>query len=213
MIIKGKVIDCVAKNGISAIVTMINSKTQEKKEITTNPDGTYEVIVDAGNTYAFTVSSPGHTLASKSVATTKKDAETERVIDFELCPPIVGDTFTLRNIYFDFDKFGLRNKSVEDLNQLVKVMKENPTMTIELGGHTDTRGDTDYNQKLSENRAKIAKDYLIKKGIDASRIQSRGFGELQTEISDAEISKLKGRKAKNGAHQQNRRTIVTVLTK
>ena len=90
-------------------------------------------------------------------------------------------------------------------------MKDHPTMIIELGGHTDTRGDASYNKVLSEKRAQVAKDYLVKNGIDASRIQTKGYGETSPEISDAEIKKISGFKAKNSAHQKNRRTIVKVI--
>jgi len=212
MVIKGKVIDGKTKNGISANLTVMDSKTNKKlHEIVTNPNGTYSVIVDAGNTYALTVTKDQYSIASQSLVTTKKDILTEKEVNFELFPPVQGETFTLRNIYFDFDKSDLRNTSVDELNKLVKIMKDHPTMVIELGGHTDTRGDASYNQILSEKRAQVAKDYLVKNGIDASRIQTKGYGETSPELSDAEIRKISGFKAKNSAHQKNRRTIVKVI--
>jgi outer membrane protein OmpA-like peptidoglycan-associated protein len=211
MIIKGSVKDCKTLSGLQANIIMTNSDTGEKKEFKSNPNGTYEVVVKAGESYAFTVSSPHYTLSSKSLSTSKKEGNTEKILNFELCPPEAGTDFTLRNIYFDFDKYGLRNKAQTDLDQLVKVMKENPNMIIELGGHTDSRGDAGYNKALSENRAEVARDYLVRKGIDAKRIYVRGYGESELEINDSEISKLRGRKAKNEAHQQNRRTVITVI--
>ncbi|MEX1001292.1 MAG: OmpA family protein [Crocinitomicaceae bacterium] len=211
LVISGKVIDGKTKNGISASITVINEDTKERTELITNPNGTYSIVLDAGSTYAFTVSGESYTLSSKSVSTTKKDSGTEKIVNFELYPPIEGDSFTLRNIYFDFDKYSLRDRSVEELNKLASIMTQNPGMIIELGGHTDTRGDSGYNQLLSKNRAQIAKDYLLKKGVDASRIKVKGYGESQPEISDAEIDQLKGRKAKNDAHQKNRRTVVKIL--
>ncbi|MBD3636299.1 MAG: PD40 domain-containing protein [Crocinitomicaceae bacterium] len=211
MIIKGHVKDCKTSSGIQANIVMVNNETGARREITSNPDGSYEVIVEAGESYAFTVSSPSYNIDSKSISTTRKDKNTERVVNFELCPPSQGSTFTLRNIYFDFDKYGLRDKSVADLNLLAQVMKENPNMIIELGGHTDTRGSSEYNEILSLNRAKVAKEYLVKKGIDPKRIYVRGYGEKEPEIPDSEIAKLQGRKAKNDAHQQNRRTVVTII--
>jgi outer membrane protein OmpA-like peptidoglycan-associated protein len=212
LLVSGKVIDGKSKSGISSNLVIINGNTNEKvKTIVTNPDGTYSVVLPAGETYAFTVSKEAYTIASESLITSKKDANNEIKVDFELFPPIAGEEFTLRNIFFDFDKSDLRDISVNELNNLVTVLKAHPTMVIELGGHTDTRGDAIYNQTLSESRAKIARDYLINKGIDASRIQTKGYGENKPEISDAEISKLRGWKAKNVAHQKNRRTIVKVI--
>jgi outer membrane protein OmpA-like peptidoglycan-associated protein len=191
---------------------IINKKTNKTvKEVVTNPDGTYSVLLPAGEDYAFTVSKESYTIASNSLNTTKKDANTEKTLDFELFPPVQGEEFTLRNIYFDFDKSNLRNLSVNELNNLVTLMKSHPTMVIELSGHTDTRGDEVYNQYLSESRAKVARDYLINKGIDKDRVQTKGYGETRVEISDAEIAKMRGWKAKNAAHQKNRRTIVKVI--
>lgn len=210
--ISGRVIDGKTKSGLSANISITNTKTNQNVDITTSPDGYYTAIVDAGYSYGMTATATEHyTISSKNISTTKKDAGTQKKVDFELFPPVQGESFTLRNIYFDFDKFGLRQQSVDELNKLVKVMQDHPTMVIELGGHTDTRGDSGYNQILSENRAKVAKDYLVKRGIDASRIQTKGYGESQPEISDAEIDKIKGRNAKNEAHQKNRRTVVTVI--
>lgn len=211
MILKGTVRDCNTNSGLQANIVMVNDDTGEKKEFRSNPDGSYEVIVDAGNSFAFTVSSPQYTIDSKTINTSKKEGKTERIVDFSLCPPTQNSEFTLNNIYFDFDKYGLRNQAQEDLNQLARVMKENPNMIIELGGHTDTRGDAAYNQILSEKRAKAAKDYLVAKGIDAKRIYVRGYGETEPAITDAEIAKIRGRKAKNEAHQKNRRTVVIII--
>ncbi|MCB9224738.1 MAG: OmpA family protein [Crocinitomicaceae bacterium] len=211
VVIKGKVTDGKTKSGIPAHITVTNTKSNKKIDLTSNPDGSYNLIVDAGNTYAMTVSGDSYTISSKTITIEKKQAGGEIVVNFELYPPVQGESFTLRNIYFDFDKYGLRDQSVDELNKLAKIMKDHPTMVIELGGHTDTRGDSNYNQILSENRAKVAKDYLVKKGIDASRIQTKGYGETQPEIPDSEIDKLNGRKEKNDAHQKNRRTVVTVI--
>ena len=211
VLIKGKVTDGKTKSGVSATITVMNQDTKERKEIMSNPDGTYSLVVNAGDTYEFTVTGDSYTITSEKVSTTKKEAGTEKEINFKLYPPVQGDSFVLRNIYFDFDKYTLRDKSVEELNRLATIMKNNPGMVIELGGHTDTRGDSNYNQQLSENRAQVAKDYLIKKGIDASRVKVKGYGETQPEIPDTEIDKIRGRKAKNDAHQQNRRTVVKVL--
>lgn len=214
LVIKGVVTDGKSKSGIPSDMTIVDVETNETvKQIVTNPDGTYSVVLAAGKKYGFTVTKPTYTIASETINTSKKDASTEIEQNFELFPPVQGEEFTLRNIYFDFDKSDLRDVSVTELNNLVKIMKDHPTMIIELAGHTDTRGDADYNQQLSERRAKIAKDYLVRKGIDKARIQTIGYGETKTEISDKAISQLKGWKAKNAAHQKNRRTIVKVIRK
>ena len=133
-------------------------------------------------------------------------------MDFELFPPSTGGTFVLRNIYFDFDQTDLRHKSVDELDKLVKIMIENPSLVIELGGHTDRRGSDEYNLELSRQRAEIAKQYLVSKGIDASGIKTKGYGESQPEIPGPEISNMKSHQEKEDAHQQNRRTVVTIIS-
>jgi len=147
------------------------------------------------------------------VKTRKSDSGTEHVIDLELFPPVAGGEFVLRNIYYTFNKSDLRNKSVEDLDLLIKVMNENPTIKIELGGHTDSRGPEWSNRRLSRERAEAAERYLISKNIDPSRITSKGYGEVKLQISDAEINQMSTYKEKEAAHQQNRRTIVTITSK
>lgn len=213
-VLKGTVVDGKTKVGISTNLSVINAKTNEKiSDIITNSDGSYSVILVPGVSYAITVSGNSYTIASKTLNSTKDDTNKEITMNFELYPPSAGVSFSLRNIYFDFDKADLRHKSVDELDKLVKFMKENPTVVIQLEGHTDRRGSAEYNQKLSEDRAEIAKAYLVSKGIDASRIKTVGYGESKPEVSGEEISNMKTSQEKEDAHQQNRRTVVTIISK
>ena len=105
----------------------------------------------------------------------------------------------------------MREESHTELDKLYELLAENTSLKIEIGGHTDTRGDADDNQKLSEGRAKAVYDYLVAKGIDASRLTYKGYGETQPKISDADIEKLASAKEKEAAHQQNRRTEYKIV--
>jgi len=212
-IVSGIVTDGKTKVGISANLSITNSKTNVKiTDIVTNSDGTYSAILVPGESYAITVSGQNYTIASKTLNSTKEDNNRELKIDFELFPPTAGGTFVLRNIYFDFDESTLRHTSVDELDKLVKIMVENPTLVIELGGHTDRRGADEYNMILSKQRAEIAKKYLTSKGIDASRIKTKGYGESKPEISGEAINSMKTHEEKEAAHQQNRRTVVTIIS-
>ena len=91
----------------------------------------------------------------------------------------VGETFILRNIFFDFDNARLFEESYPELNKLVQYMKENGSVKIEIGGHTDSMGSADYNEALSKTRARNVYDYLISKGIDKNRLSYKGYGESQ----------------------------------
>ena len=91
----------------------------------------------------------------------------------------VGASFILQNIFFDYDKSLLLQQSYNELRDLVDILNKYPKMRIEVGGHTDGRGSVDYNQRLSESRAKAVVDYLISKGIDMRRLQYKGYGKSQ----------------------------------
>lgn len=118
----------------------------------------------------------------------------------------VGQEITLNHIYYDFDEHYIREDAANDLDYLIVVMNEYPSMEVSLASHTDSRGETDYNRWLSRNRSKSAKQYLIEQGIEEYRITKiAGFGETQ-HVNDCydfvECSEEE--------HQRNRRTVVTI---
>ena len=117
-----------------------------------------------------------------------------------------GDVIELKNIYYDYDKYTIRKEAAQDLDDLILLMKTFPSMEIELSSHTDSRGTTEYNEKLSSSRANAAKKYLVRTGgIASSRIKAVGYGESRlrnhckkwVECSEYE-------------HQRNRRTEVFI---
>ena len=97
--------------------------------------------------------------------------------DLYLVPIEIGQVVRLNNVFFDFDKWDLRPESFVELDRVVKLMQENPTLEIEMSAHTDSYGSDDYNFKLSDNRARSVMEYIISKGIAAGRIISHGYGE------------------------------------
>ena len=92
---------------------------------------------------------------------------------------VTEDAIVIENIYFDFDKATIKQESTLSLNKIVEVLNNNPEMSIAINAHTDNKGSADYNQKLSERRAKSSYQYLINKGIVASRLSYKGYGESQ----------------------------------
>ena len=137
---------------------------------------------------------------------------------------------TLPNIFYDYDKATLKPESHVSLDGLVKTLKDNPKITIELRSHTDYRGNDDYNMKLSQERAKSCVDYLIEKGISANRLQAKGMGESEPKVVDEELVKqykyfkvgdvlteqyiIKlNKEQQEVANQINRRTDFSVLAK
>ncbi|MEH6307379.1 OmpA family protein [Olivibacter sp. CPCC 100613] len=117
-----------------------------------------------------------------------------------------GKTFRLDNIYYDFDKYNIRKDAAVILDGLVKILKDNPTLRIELSSHTDSRGRDKYNMTLSQKRAQAAVDYLVSRGIARDRMIAKGYGESKLLNRCAN-----GVKCSEAEHQLNRRTEFTVL--
>ncbi|GGI28629.1 OmpA family protein [Pedobacter mendelii] len=118
----------------------------------------------------------------------------------------VGKIIVLENIHYDFDKDNIRPDAAKILDGLVQIMRDNPTLEIELGSHTDSRGVDAYNLDLSQRRAKSAVNYLVSRGILRSRMTYRGYGEtkLLNRCSN-------GIKCTEEQHQANRRTEFMIL--
>jgi outer membrane protein OmpA-like peptidoglycan-associated protein len=123
-------------------------------------------------------------------------------LDVPLTKPATDIEVVLNNVFFEVDKFELQQNSLAELDKLVYLMKKFPFMKIEIGGHTDNTGDKVKNKTLSQNRAKSVKDYLISKGVDASRLSAIGYGDAKP-IAD--------NKTEQG-RAQNRRTVFKVTS-
>jgi len=127
--------------------------------------------------------------------------ETGYDMDFELTKIEKKKEIVLNNIYYDFDKATLRPESMEELNKLASMLKETPEVTVQISSHTDSRGDGNYNLKLSDRRAQAVVDYLIKQGTDKQRLIAKGYGEGNLLVPNAKTEEQ---------HQQNRRTTFRV---
>lgn len=120
--------------------------------------------------------------------------------------PIPEKDITLKNIYYDLDDTTLRAESFPELNKLVKILAENPSLAVEISSHTDSRGRTEYNDVLSRGRANSVVAYLVSKGIPGMRMEPKGYGErrlLNRCADDVACSE--------DEHQLNRRTTFKVL--
>ncbi|MDX1349289.1 MAG: OmpA family protein [Putridiphycobacter sp.] len=212
VIVSGQVKDKDNGGGLSSVITFMDANTNEKiYEVMPDANGNYMMVVETGRNYAITSTKAGYTLASENLVLRSEDEGKDYVVDFSMQRLEEGAEFVLRNIYFDFDKSTLRHESVDELNRLVKIMEENPTLRIELTGHTDSRGVTWYNNALSKRRSKVARDYLVSKGIASNRIETKGMGAKQLEVSDEAIENFATVREKEEGHQRNRRTVVKVI--
>lgn len=214
-ILKGIIRDARTLQPIEAKLELIDN---DKNELVTtlNSDsktGQYLVSLPAGKNYGISVKADGYLFHSENVDIPKSAGYKEYEKNIDLKKVEIGQTIVLRNIFFDYDKATLRDASRNELERLIKLLNENPTLRIEISGHTDTQGDATYNQKLSENRAKSVVEYLIKAGIDPKRLEYKGYGESMPQIPESDILKMKTKSEKEDAHQQNRRTEFKILSK
>jgi outer membrane protein OmpA-like peptidoglycan-associated protein/tetratricopeptide (TPR) repeat protein len=127
-------------------------------------------------------------------------------IEIKLRRVEIGATVLLQNIFYDFNQHTLRAESKPELDRVARVLEDNPSIRVELGAHTDSRGADDYNLRLSQRRAESAVNYLIRKGIARDRIVARGYGE-QRPVNAC----INGVECDEWAHQANRRTEIKVL--
>lgn len=114
-------------------------------------------------------------------------------------------------VYFGSDKWEILRESFPTLDSAVAFLDRMDHVVVETGDHTDSRGSEAYNLKLSENRARSIANHIAAKGIDASRVLAKGYGESQLLISDAEIAALSTEEEREEAHWSNRRTIVRII--
>ncbi|EAR02786.1 OmpA family protein [Maribacter sp. HTCC2170] len=166
-----------------ALVTLLDENNMKIKEMVANDDGTFLFEDLEGNT-KYTVKTTRQDYFDEEVGVSTKDNE---VVNTEVALRRLKEMIAVEDgirklktemIYFDFDKSYIRKDASEELDKLVQVMTEYPTMVIKIESHTDSRGARVYNKYLSEKRAKSTRAYIISKGIDANRIQSAiGYGE------------------------------------
>ncbi len=142
----------------------------------------------------------GTTPAKFDIALDKKQQYVEHL------PVKKGETMVLKDIYYDYNSYKLSSKAKKELDKLANHLKKNKNLKIELSSHTDSRGKKSYNLKLSKKRSAAAKNYLVKKGIEPSRIIAKGYGEskLRNNCKD-------GVKCSEKEHALNRRTEVKVI--
>lgn len=185
-----------------ASVFLYNPFTGKVKVLKTDADGMYKSVIDKQADYVVKALMPNFIAdCSPFPITLLKEGNTNMAPrDLLLDKLTVNKTFSIENIYYDFDKYKIRDDAKPELDKLVRIMNENP-VNVELGSHTDSRGSFAYNDKLSQNRAESAVKYIVNSGIDKTRIAAKGYGERNL------INKcFDGIKCSSAEHQANRRT-------
>lgn len=178
--VKGLVYDKEDKHPLAANFELIDLTNSQivVKSVSDRTKGDFLLCLPSGKNYALNVSAEGYLFHSENFTMTGNASETEpQRLDIAMQPVKVGETVVLRNIFFDTDSYVLKPESLAELEKLLQFLNKNSNIAIQILGHTDDVGSEQHNLDLSANRAKAVYDYLLNKGIVASRLSYQGFGE------------------------------------
>ncbi|TGD56975.1 OmpA family protein [Flavobacterium humi] len=213
--LEGQITDMETKEILSnAPVTLFDANFNETGKAVSDKDGGYHFDVTGGKKYYVRAEKENYNTKEAPVEIPNVTGKTNLPIALEkkIKEVTVGSdlakTFDIKIIYFDLDKAVIRKDAAVDLAKIVEVMKENPTMKIDVRSHTDSRQTNEYNQKLSDKRAKATIDWMVKNGISSDRITGKGYGESQLINRCAD-----GVDCSEEEHQLNRRSefIITAM--
>jgi len=191
----------------NARVTLSDASFKVIKTIYADLEGKYSFEVTCGKSYYVKAESKDYTPNELKATIPEKSGET--ALSLELDKPVkqiavgtdLAKTFGIEIIYFDLDKSDIRTDAAIDLAKIVDVMKEFPSIKVDVRSHTDSRQSQTYNKRLSEARAKSTVAWMVRQGIDASRISGKGYGETQLINKCAD-----GVQCSEKEHQKNRRS-------
>jgi outer membrane protein OmpA-like peptidoglycan-associated protein len=178
--LKGFISDSESNKPITADFQLFNLETGKLvvQSVSDETDGSFLVCLPSNATYALNVNKKDYLFHSEHFDLTAENTSKDPVIrDFRLQPIRTGEIVVMNNIFFDFDSDLLKNESLVELNKLIQLLADNPTMHIEIRGHTDNVGSPQYNRTLSEKRATSVFNYLINSEINKSRLSFRGYGD------------------------------------
>lgn len=199
---KGRVFDKETLKPLEAQFSLTDLETSVVvMDAVSNPDGSFLICIPEGKNYALNASRKGYLFYSENFTLQHGNFLKPFTKDVPLKPIKENEHFILKNVFFATASYELKPESQIELNLLVKLLNENPGMTIEISGHTDDVGSAESNQKLSENRALAVKNYLVAKGIAPERLESAGYGETQSVVPNSSETN----------RAQNRRTEIKVL--
>lgn len=206
VLVRGRVLNKKTNEPIEADIAYEDLTTGKELGIARSTPGTgaFKIVLPAGAKYGFRASADGFISVNENIDLTNIKEYTEINRDLYLVPIEAGSVAQLNNIFFDYDKWDLRPESRFELNRFVEVLNKNPTLKIEIAGHTDSVGSDSYNEKLSDRRAQSVNDYLVTQGkVDQLRMTSHGYGEKRPVAPNATPE----------GRQLNRRVEIVILEK
>jgi outer membrane protein OmpA-like peptidoglycan-associated protein/tetratricopeptide (TPR) repeat protein len=214
-VLYGKITDLATSEVLSnAKISLFDSRFKSMGEVMSDANGDYTFKVECGITYNVRAEKADYTTKEEKITVDKANGKTNLniALEKEQCKVAVGDDlgkcFGIKMIYFDLDKSNIRKEAALDLEKILDVLSQNPTMKLDIRSHTDSRATHKYNENLSDRRAKSTINWLIKNGVSPNRLVGKGYGEteLVNKCSD-------GVDCTEDEHQMNRRSefIITAL--
>jgi outer membrane protein OmpA-like peptidoglycan-associated protein len=197
VLVHGKVVNKKTNLPLGASIVFEDLTTGKRAgEARSDPkSGTYQIVLPYGSNYGFMARAEGFFSVRENFNTTAMDKFKELDLDLMLVPLEVGETIKLNNVFFDTKLSSLQRESFAELNNLAALMKQNPSLQIELAGHTDNVGVADSNQKLSEERVAAVKNFLVQRGVPPEKIAGFGYGPSKPVApNDTEENRLKNRR-------------------
>ena len=198
VLVKGKVLDGVTRQPLNAkVIFKITDEDKSVVETSTDSLGTtgFTVALPSGKKYTYYALKEGYLPLDEELNLSAVNEHIEMSKDIMMTPIAVGQIAKLNNVFFKQGQAQLLVNSYPELDRLVEILKSNPTVKIELQGHTDNQGDQKLNQTLSEQRVNLVKKYLVGKGIKEDRITGKGFGGLKPLVNnDTEDNRKKNRR-------------------
>ena len=184
--IEGIVSD-VDENPIEDATVRIVGKDGLNEKVLAKKDGTYRVELERDIRYVMMASARGYLNQNFELKTGPDEKNETYIVDVYLSP--ISKPVVIENIFYDFDKATLRPESQKALDEMIKMLNDNPNVTIELGAHTDRKGSDQYNERLAQRRAQSVVDYLIAGGIEKERLEAKGYGESVPKVINKKMAK------------------------
>jgi len=205
VLLAGKVLNAKTRKPISAEVSYETFPDGKQVGIARSNGltGDYKITLPVGTKYGYWAYAKGYLSVHQNIDLSKNNKYQELTHNLLLVPIEEGQKVTLNNIFFAVGEYQLLDASFAELDRIVSLMKENPTMEILLEGHTDYAGNPDDNMNLSKNRVKSVKEYLVGKEIPEKRIQTKAFGGSHPII----------KKENESERHANRRVEILILKK
>ncbi len=193
----GRVYDSETNDYLSAVIELFDLETGKKVSVVQSDpvDGSYSVVLTEGGDYGVYATSHGYLYKNQNYNYVEKVSFKPEVLDIYLDPLKTGNITVLNNIFFDYNSYELKEKSVTELQEVINLLQDNPELNVEIGGHTDNVGSKEYNHTLSLNRARAVLDYLILHNIEDLRVLIKGYGAVQPLVpNDSEENRSKNRR-------------------